>query len=74
MRVLGSLLPMVFLIVVTLGSPVLVGGCSNNPTPSEAQIDANKRGARAVARPDAEGLCEETGHETQMSEVIGAPG
>ena len=43
MRVLGSLLPMVFLIVVTLGSPVLVGGCSNNPTPSKAQIDANKR-------------------------------
>ncbi len=28
--------------VVTLGSPVLVSGCSNNPTPSAAQVEANK--------------------------------
>jgi len=43
MRVLRSLLPMVFLSVVTLGSPVLVSGCSNNPSPSAAQVDANKQ-------------------------------
>ena len=42
MRVLRSLLPMVVIIVVTLGSPVLVSGCSNNSTPSGAQVDANK--------------------------------
>ena len=43
MRVLRSLLPMVFIIVVTLGSPVLVSGCSNNSTPSKVQVDANKQ-------------------------------
>jgi hypothetical protein len=43
MRVRRSLLPMVFIIVVTLGSPVLVSGCSNNPTPSGVQVDANKQ-------------------------------
>jgi len=43
MRVLRSLLPMVFIIVVTLGSPVLVSGCSNNSTPSGVQVDANKQ-------------------------------
>ncbi len=42
MRVLRSLLPIVFMSVVTLGSPVLVSGCSNNPTPSAAQVEANK--------------------------------
>jgi len=34
---------MVFIIVVTLGSPVLVSGCSNNSTPSGVQVDANKQ-------------------------------
>jgi len=34
---------MVFIIVATLGSPVLVSGCSNNSTPSGAQVDANKQ-------------------------------
>jgi hypothetical protein len=34
---------MVFIIVVTLGSPVLVSGCSNNSTPSKVQVDANKQ-------------------------------
>ncbi len=43
MRVPGSLLPMVFIIVVTLGSPVLVTGCSNNSTPTQAQLDTNKQ-------------------------------
>ncbi len=43
MRVLRSLLPMVFIIVVTLGSLVLVSGCSNDRAPSAAQVEANKQ-------------------------------
>jgi len=43
MRILRSLLPTVLTFVVTLGSPILMSGCSNNPTPSGAQVDANKR-------------------------------
>ena len=71
MRVLRSLLPMVFILVVTLGSPVLVSGCSNNPSSKRSPGRREQAGARAVARPDAEGLCEEAGHETQVSEVSG---
>jgi len=42
MRILRSLFPLMF-IMVTLGSPVLVSGCSNNSTPSKVQVDANKQ-------------------------------
>ena len=45
MRILRGLLPSVWIlvVVVTLAAPVLVSGCSNDSTPSKAQIDANRQ-------------------------------
>jgi len=42
MRILRSLFPLMF-IMVTLGSPVLLSGCSNNSSPGGVQVDANKQ-------------------------------
>ncbi len=43
MRNLRCLLPAFLILAGTLGSPILVGGCSSDSTPTEAQINANKQ-------------------------------
>jgi len=42
MRILRSLFPLVFVLVVPLGSSVLLSGCSNDPGSGGVQVDANK--------------------------------
>jgi len=42
MRILRFLFPLVFVLVVPLGSPVLLSGCSNDPSSGGVQVDANK--------------------------------
>ncbi len=43
MRILRSLFPLVFVLVVALGSPVLLCGCSNDSSSGGVQVDANKQ-------------------------------
>ena len=43
MRILRCSFPLVFIIVVTLGSPVLMSGCSNGSGSGGVQVEANKQ-------------------------------